>query len=412
MVSVKTSHYVYLVLSLTVIGMISIFQLFKISERLTRPSLIPYLYEIPQLSPVNHCLFRQQVDDTIIDNNNSNCCHILQYANIGTIYNCSQSNINKIGIMSMHVQSKGGKRSSWIMDTQRILSNHKAYTRKNNYIYFEITSYTNPQLFDGLNSFNKLEVLLMKPYLIHKVLTENSNLQYLVWVDLDTLFFNCSSKLENVLINKSKMLYDYCADIIFSYEPTTVANTGVVVYSNTIWTKQFLQRMIQMTRKFAKYVNLIHGGWADQNIFIASVMGYNDRKYNYSNETHQYLKYLMSDIRYGNEPAATNQTWDWLGDNYMSKILHQSLDNEIQKHVSLLSPFDMNFGFRYYNDKYSKSQLPHQPFIIHFAGPPSKPFISTSKNHAKLVNEPLCVNITKLKCTDVHNYKGRLNNSV
>ncbi len=47
----------------------------------------------------------------------------------------------------------------------------------------------------------------------------------------------------------------------------------------------------------------------------------------------------LSDIRYGNEPTNANQTWEWLGDNNTSKVLYKSW----QKHVSLLSPFDMKF---------------------------------------------------------------------
>eukprot|EP00484_Ammonia_sp_Unknown_P022073 CAMPEP_0197037826 /NCGR_PEP_ID=MMETSP1384-20130603/14942_1 /TAXON_ID=29189 /ORGANISM="Ammonia sp." /LENGTH=416 /DNA_ID=CAMNT_0042468193 /DNA_START=27 /DNA_END=1277 /DNA_ORIENTATION=- len=338
--------------------------------------------------------------------NESRCCRSAPYANIGKVINCSRSNgplpreshHNHIGIATMHIPNKHRPAS---VDVEAILNNHLSYSFQHEYIYFEITnaSLVHQHQYQLAKNWpqwvhQNLRILLSKLHIVRHILTSTPSLKYLLWIDFDALFINCSNSIQKSIIAKSQQLYQDRSemDIIFSYEPTTVANSGVVLYKNVPWTHALLQRMISMTQKYASIIQEVHLGWADQNIFIAVLMGYNDVENQYQNETEAYLKYLLSDPRYGNEPAFPNQTWQWLGDNNQSLVLHGTLDEEMAKHVALLSPFDMNLGHRYYRNEYSKRQLPHEPFVVHFAGPPSKPYIQKGTRQRQSLRIPQCSN--------------------
>ena len=353
----------------------------------------------------------------------STCCHTMKYENIGKIINCS-THKSDIGVLSMYVQNEEAikKKKSRPLDANGILNNHLSYIIKNQYTYFKIDSlnFTKPIQTNKFHleskklwAAKKLQILLSKLEIIIKVLMDYKNeMKYLLWIDFDVLFFNCSTKIEFGIIEKSKYLYNRkdksAANLIFAFNPTSIINSGVVLYKNTKWTLLFLKKMIKMSKQFASVINEVHRGWGDQNIFISILMGYN---YNNSyNETDKYLKYLRKDPCYENKRGTPNETWKWLGDNQQSLYLYNKLNKNIQKHVSLLSPFDMNLGFKYYRNDISSSNFPYQPFIVHFAGPPSKPYVWNSGTQRKSFIFPKCVN--KLKVASFLNNKNRTNETI
>ena len=226
----------------------------------------------------NNTEFEMRANFSFINDSCPCQCHIKPYDNIGQIINCNPNHptqsINKhIAILSMYIKNKGQiSRLGMELDRERILKNHLSYTILNGYKYIHITSinFSKPIDTSTLQSSvrkavrsqlwisKKLQILLAKLQAVQKVLVDHKNLKYLLWIDFDALFWNCSTKIETQIISKAKSLYnrDDGDDIILGFSAMSIINSGVVLYKNSEWTLGLIQGMITMSNQFASIINV------------------------------------------------------------------------------------------------------------------------------------------------------------
>eukprot|EP01084_Bolivina_argentea_P087501 158043_1 len=329
-----------------------------------------------------------------------------QNIDIGQIHNCSNTSDKNIGIISLHT-SEADKYYNLSM----ILNNHISYTAKYRHIYFEITKYVDEHIANlklrGHNKKSKKQVkrdkiLLSKISLIYNLLIEYKNaLEYLLMIDFDVLFWNCSQTINSILQKSEQMYNKNTYDMIFAHGPDSIINSGIILFKNTNWTLSFLKSMKPTFLRFAVHINKINPGWGDQNVYIAMLMGYKNQKL-----LEEFNHFLMSDPFWNSSiietngmvtiidknvtTRDTNGTWNRLTNHNVSLDLHFKIDLSLQNHVCILTPMDMNFGYKFFRNKYIREKIEYEPFIMHFAGPGQKPYLQNIQNRYIINGKPIC----------------------
>ena len=239
---------------------------------------------------------------------------------------------------------------------QTVSINKLSYAVKYGYKYIEITNKS--KLF--INYFNKyynnkgLRDASMyreqwnKPLLIKSVFNDPPNdykqFDYLLWMDYDAAFIDCSVNISRDIISKWPN-----KDIIASGSNSSLINNGVILFKNSEWSKQFIDKWIftKISGKFSQFFENSTNGTCkncgDQSIFESMMTGFDPYKHDY----HQLIK-----LRFRYLPELRGYSWNQVNHS-MNK-----LPRNISKHVQIV-PQNMINSFNDTDD---------EVFIWHCAG--------------------------------------------
>merc|ERR1712154_564635 len=74
-----------------------------------------------------------------------------------------------------------------------------------------------------------------------------------LWIDFDALFLNCSTAIESIMDEAERIYagseYDRTSggnamDLIYARDYFSVTNSGVILYRNSEWTRQFVKKQM------------------------------------------------------------------------------------------------------------------------------------------------------------------------
>ena len=106
-------------------------------------------------------------------------------------------------------------------------------------------------------------------------------LDAVLWIDFDAVFLNCSTSIDSIIENAERMYvgpdHGYniggnTMDLIFSRDYFSITNSGVVLFRNTEWTRNFILKQMFVFQnanhfQFASiYINVRH--LIDQKVLI------------------------------------------------------------------------------------------------------------------------------------------------
>lgn len=214
-----------------------------------------------------------------------------------------------------------------------IISRNKLlYAHKYGYKYMEITDKSNAFLnyFKTYYDNKKLLNTSMyreqwnKPLLIKSVLNNPPNdykhFDYLLWMDIDAAFINCSINISQHIIQK----YPH-KDIIASGSKDSLINNGVFLLKNTNWTRQFIDKWIftKMSGNFNQFFENSTRGMCrncgDQSVFEILMVGFDPYKDDYDQLKRLRMKYLKG-----------LKGYSWKEVNHSMKILPKNISNHVQ----------------------------------------------------------------------------------
>ena len=287
-----------------------------------------------------------------------------------------------------------------------ILSNHIGYCIKHRYIYFDV----NNLIFDDKEIKKYFDATIpsanaifkaQKPFIIHSILNDDKFkdvIDYVLWIDFDAIFFNCSTSIESI-INYTHNLYtksrEYSPlnnndiDIIFTRDYFSMTNSGVIIYKNTNWTKQLLLKQMYVFQnakdfQFSNiYLNVRH--LIDQNVFNALIMGFdpplNDTKYLKSGKGYLELKKILKyELKIHDLIPKFQSFPKCMDDEHQFLEIHDKwIGENIRKHCGMIPQFYINvlMGEWIYANYYQKNKFPYDPIIVHFASSIGKPYLSS-----------------------------------
>ena len=126
-----------------------------------------------------------------------------------------------------------------------------------------------------------------KPWAIRSVFQEynqaNKPLDYVLWIDADAAFMDCTVSLSDFIENLVDSHYfemtglQSSGDIIFTGEPNGIVNNGVFLMKNSEWSMDFLDQWI-FTRENSHYDRFFtNKNYGDQSIFQSMICGFKPR---------------------------------------------------------------------------------------------------------------------------------------
>mmetsp|Transcript_72554 Transcript_72554/g.115776 ORF Transcript_72554/g.115776 Transcript_72554/m.115776 type:complete len:453 (-) Transcript_72554:63-1421(-) len=318
-------------------------------------------------------------------------CTVSEWQNNSiTVYDCSTPasssthNQLKIGIVSFHSY----KSTDFV---RFVTSNHVAYALQHNYVYFQahnviFNNSETHQYYTSLPVRNERYYTnpiykIQKPFILSVILSEWRNsdhmaLDYVLWIDFDAIFYNCSISIPSV-IQTAHQIYKgrlYGDDLIFSRDWYTLANSGVVIWKNTEWSNDFLTKMKYMVENAHKeLLDYDINGWFDQHIFNTLLLGYgHENRWNRNDHDKHAHKRFIRDAVKEQEHATKWHHGEYLLVNpeYNIYVHEEYLDDEIQRHTAMLPERYINLMLRHWirTNYYHRHKLDGDPYILHFAG--------------------------------------------
>eukprot|EP01084_Bolivina_argentea_P199561 341455_1 len=343
-------------------------------------------------------------------NLSTNDCDIYKWKLItkgANIINCtsnSTTNDLTIAIASFHYYVDDYR---FTIYEQMILQNHISYVIKHKYIYFDVSSL----LFNNLkiNKYFNDEIRndqdphpmfkAQKSFIISSILSDKifgNSIDYVLWIDFDAIFFNCSKSLQQIL-HYTQHIYSKFSDfsininnsmdIIFSkdYSRHDLLNAGAILYKNTNWTMQLLLKQTHMFKhadkfKLAPLINQY--GLVDQLLWAPLLVGYDPLKYPFQivaqtlNQTISKYRAIFGEIpnRYINSSQISDLKHRAIQNNpHYSIFIHDNyLGTDVMSHSAIIPQIHINmlqWQWRWtqrHSNRYNKDG--RVPFILHFNG--------------------------------------------
>jgi len=333
---------------------------------------------------------------------------------MGTVYDCtdkhgqhgrskhSHQSALTVGIASFHHYPSKNTLSRY---EKLVLANHIGYAIRQRAVYFDV----NALLFDDERIATYFEDRIptahamfkaQKPFIINAILNDKyygNLLDAVLWIDFDAVFLNCSTTIESVLANAERIYrrstFDVDSgrnsmDILFSRDYFSLTNSGVILYRNTQWTRQFVRKQLFVFQnadhfRFAAiYRNVRH--LVDQNVFNALIMGFepkmNDSSYLRRGSGYLALKEaLLAEMRLHDSFPDWRSFAKCLDDEEQAVPIHsQCVGEQVRGHSAILPQFYINVlvGEWIYSNYLKTGKFPYDPFIAHFASSIGKPYFS------------------------------------
>ena len=178
-------------------------------------------------------------------------------------------------------------------------------------------------------------------------------------------------------------------DLIFSRDYFSMTNSGVILYRNSEWTRQFVLKQMFVFQnadhfQFGSiYINIRH--LVDQNVFNALILGFdpvmNDSSYLQRGRGYLELKQVLLA-----EERLHETVPDWrsfpkcLEDADQSVSIHgHYVGSQVRGHSALIPQFYINVlvGEWIYSNYFQTNKFPYDPLIAHFASSIGKPYLSS-----------------------------------
>ena len=316
-------------------------------------------------------------------------CNVSYYKWYGRIYNCSSLRNKsklKIGIvtaqLSFNFDIKWNEENDNYINKdikyRKALLNHIGYAIKHDYIYFEIRNLIERNLSNFKYLKSKHIIIGQKPFIIDQIFNDFNNLNYLLWIDSDVLFYQCSYSIEKELIYRSYNIYNklypnHNYDFIWDRS----INAGVMLWKNSIWTKNILnlEKWILINAKKLNFYSAPPKYSGDQKCVWSLISGYhpfNENKLSFVDhlrwfdKMHQKLDNI-SGINFNDKIINKNNQ------SIIKWFMNKLITDKYRNNIALLPSFYINFAAVWFFNKQFTLKMNNQqdPFIIHFAGPPN-----------------------------------------
>jgi hypothetical protein len=171
------------------------------------------------------------------------------------------------------------------------------YCKKNGYVYFLETDEEKIRTKSGDRSLH-----WYKPHLIKDALSAHPNCDYVLFLDMDAVFSNHDRRIEEFVMDNTSILmtqdYGNC-----------ITNTGVILFKNNDYTKDFLNIWWEHSNLFPEYKNML---WWDQSVIEPIYKNLEDKEQfkiiPYDDFNSRYLdnkKFIFHAFSFGSTPNRT-----------------------------------------------------------------------------------------------------------
>jgi len=145
----------------------------------------------------------------------------------------------KLAVCTIHV-------NDWYTEIVKYsIRNMQTYCKKHDYTFIHQSEHSPNTVYNEENLKIRKESTWFKIPLLKQILTENKDIDVVVWIDADSNILNMGKKLEHYIDT-----YMVGKDFLFGSENNTVLNGGVVFVRNTEFSIKFLDETWTNKRDF------------------------------------------------------------------------------------------------------------------------------------------------------------------